>query len=60
MIFGGSENTIGYAVDYLTIYTIGTIFVQMVLGLNMFITCQGFAGYGHGNNCNRRCFEHNT
>ncbi len=46
MIFGGSENTIGYAVDYLTIYSIGTIFVQMVLGLNMFITCQGFAGTG--------------
>lgn len=46
MLFGGSENTIGYAVDYLTIYSIGTIFVQMVLGLNMFITCQGFAGIG--------------
>ena len=46
MLFGGSENTIGYAVDYLTIYALGTIFVQTVLGLNMFITCQGFASIG--------------
>ncbi len=46
MLFGGSENTIGYAVDYLTIYALGTIFVQTVLGLNMFITCHGFASTG--------------
>lgn len=43
MLFGASENTIGYAEDYLTIYALGTIFVQYALGLNMFITCQGFA-----------------
>ncbi len=43
MLFGGSENTIGYAVDYLTIYSIGTIFIQLVLGLNTFISAQGFA-----------------
>ncbi len=42
MVFGASENTIGFAVDYLKIYVIGTIFVQMALGMNMFITCQGF------------------
>ena len=46
MLFGGSENTIAYAVDYITIYALGTIFVQTVLGLNPFITCQGFASVG--------------
>ncbi len=42
MAFGASENTIGYAVAYLRIYAIGTIFVQFALGLNFFITAQGF------------------
>lgn len=41
--FGASENTIGYANDYLQIYIIGTVFVQIALGMNMFITTQGFA-----------------
>ena len=45
-IFGASTNTINYAIDYLTIYAIGTFFVQIVLGLNTFITCQGFASVG--------------
>lgn len=43
MAFGASENTIGYAMDYMRIYTLGTIFVQFALGLNAFITAQGFA-----------------
>ncbi len=43
MKFGASENTIGYAMAYLRIYAIGTIFVQFALGLNFFITAQGFA-----------------
>lgn len=43
LMFGASSNTIGYAMDYLTIYAIGTIFVQFVLGLNPFISAQGFA-----------------
>lgn len=43
LLFGASENTIGYAVDYLTIYLWGTIFVQFALGLNTFITTQGFS-----------------
>lgn len=43
MLFGASENTIGYALDYMNIYAIGTIFVQLALGLNAFITAQGFA-----------------
>ncbi|MEI0747350.1 MATE family efflux transporter [Brachyspira pulli] len=43
MIFGASENTIIYALRYLRIYSIGTIFVQLALGLNTFITAQGKA-----------------
>ncbi len=43
ILFGASENTIGYALDYMQIYVCGTIFVQMALGLNSFITTQGFS-----------------
>lgn len=43
MAFGASENTIGYASDYMKIYLIGTISVQLALGLNSFISTQGFA-----------------
>ncbi len=43
LAFGASENTIGYALDYMNIYALGTIFVQLALGLNAFITAQGFA-----------------
>ncbi len=43
MTFGASENTISFAMDYMRIYTFGTVFVQMTLGLNAFITAQGFA-----------------
>lgn len=43
LTFGASENTIGYAMEYMRIYSLGTIFVQMTLGLNAFITAQGFA-----------------
>ena len=46
MAFGASENTIGFAVDYMKIYAIGTIFVQLTLGMNAFITAQGFAKQG--------------
>lgn len=45
MMFGASNNTIEYAVDYIRIYSIGTIFVMISLGLNMFITTQGFSKY---------------
>ena len=45
-LFGASENTISYAVDYMGIYALGTIFVQITLGLNSFITAQGFAKVG--------------
>lgn len=44
--FGASENTIDYAADYMRIYALGTLFVQLTLGLNSFITAQGFAKTG--------------
>ena len=46
LMFGASENTIGYAADYMRIYAIGTLFVQLTLGMNAFITAQGFATTG--------------
>lgn len=46
LAFGASENTIEYAVSYMNIYTLGTIFVQLTLGMNAFITAQGFAKTG--------------
>ena len=44
LAFGASENTIGYATEYMSIYALGTLFVQMTLGMNTFITAQGFTG----------------
>lgn len=46
MQFGASENTIEYATGYMGIYAVGTIFVQLTLGMNAFITAQGFAKMG--------------
>ena len=46
LAFGASENTINYAVSYMNIYALGTIFVQITLGMNLFITAQGFAKTG--------------
>ena len=43
LAFGASENTLPFAKDYLEIYLIGTLFVQISIGLNPFISCQGFA-----------------
>ncbi len=43
MFFGASGKTLPYADDYLSIYLLGTIFVQLSVGLNPFITCQGHA-----------------
>ena len=42
-LFGASEATLPYALEYITIYSLGTIFVQLSLGLNAFITAQGFS-----------------
>lgn len=41
-LFGASGDTIGYALDYANIYILGTISVMFSLGLNAFITTQGF------------------
>lgn len=46
LMFGASGNTIAFAVDYMKIYAMGTIFVQFTLGMNAFITAQGFAKQG--------------
>ena len=46
LAFGASANTIDYAVGYMNIYAVGTIFVQLTLGMNNFITAQGFAKTG--------------
>ena len=42
MAFGASKNTLGYATDYMHIYALGTLFVQLTRGMNAFITAQGF------------------
>ncbi|WP_313164153.1 MATE family efflux transporter [Sedimentibacter sp.] len=44
-LFGASEKTIEYGLKYLNIYVCGTIFVQLTLGLNSFISTQGFAKF---------------
>ncbi len=41
---GASEQTLGYATDYLSIYLIGTLFVEISVGLNTFINTQGRPG----------------
>jgi putative MATE family efflux protein len=46
LAFGASENTVEYGVSYMNIYALGTIFVQLTLGMNAFITAQGFARTG--------------
>lgn len=46
LVFGASENTIDYAVSYMAVYAVGTVFVQLTLGMNAFITAQGFAKTG--------------
>lgn len=43
LLFGASSETLPYAKDYIGIYLLGTLFVQTALGLNSFITSQGFA-----------------
>ena len=46
LMFGASENTIEYASSYMSVYAIGTVFVQLTLGMGAFITAQGFAKTG--------------
>ena len=42
LAFGASENTIEYAASYMSVYALGTVFVQLTLGMNAFVTAQGF------------------
>ncbi|HIU13322.1 MAG TPA: MATE family efflux transporter [Candidatus Fimiplasma intestinipullorum] len=45
-LFGASENTIRYAMDYMGIYCLGTLFVQLSVGMNYFINAQGYTKFG--------------
>lgn len=45
-LFGASDETISYAMDYITIYLMGNIFVMIGLGMNSFINAQGFGTIG--------------
>ena len=51
MAFGASENTLPYAMAYLRIYLMGTVFVQFTLGMTPFITNQGFAKTSMATTC---------
>ena len=46
LLFGASESTLSYALDYYTIYVCGTLFALLSTGMNQFIICQGFAKKG--------------
>lgn len=46
LLFGASEVTLPYAMDYYTVYLMGTCFALLSVGLNQFIICQGFAKIG--------------
>ena len=46
LAFGASENTIPYENSYMNLYALGTLFVELTLGMNAFITTQGFAKTG--------------
>ena len=48
LVFGASENTVGYGSDYLGIYLLGTVFVMVSVGLNQFISTQGFSTVSMG------------
>ena len=54
--FGASESTFVYADTYMTIYTAGTFFALMAVGLNYFITCQGYSTVGMAAGSFRRSF----
>ena len=44
--FGASKTTFPYANTYMTIYTLGTFFALLSMGMNYFITAQGYPGLG--------------
>ena len=43
ILFGASDVTLPYAVSYARIYILGSVFVLLVMGMNPFVTTQGFA-----------------
>lgn len=49
LLFGASADTISFAADYMNIYCLGTLFTQLTLGLNAFITAQGKTLVSMGN-----------
>lgn len=49
LLFGASNDTISFAADYMNIYCLGTLFTQLTLGLNAFITAQGKTLVSMGN-----------
>ena len=57
---GASENTLEYAVDYLSIYLLGTIFVEISTGLNSFINAQGTSCHCHVFSSDRSFIEHHS
>ena len=46
LAFGAEESTVGYATQYMGVYALGTVFVELTLGMNQYITAQGFAKTG--------------
>lgn len=44
LLTGASEHTLGYAEDYLSVYLLGTLFVELSVGMNAFINTQGRPG----------------
>ena len=46
LLFGASQTTLPYALDYYTVYVCGTVFALLSTGMNQFIICQGFAKKG--------------
>lgn len=46
LLFGASETTLPYALDYYTYYLFGTVFALLANGMNQFVICQGFAKKG--------------
>lgn len=60
LMFGASENTIGYALDYMRIYALGTIFVQLTLGMNAYITGTGLRHREHEDGAHRRALKYGS
>lgn len=58
--FGASETTINYALDYLTIYVMGTLFVQIALGMNPFIKYSRLCKNWYAYSFNRCCYKYSS